>query len=1526
MAKKADKFARFKAARAAKSSLAVFDNDDEDYNLYDEVDEDEYRKHKRDELLKDDFVVQDNGEGYVDNGVDEWDSRTHNYYSEEESNGGDDGSEGGEGNGDGKGAKKRKRKVKKNPTIAEFLNKNHQNNSSGNNSNLISGKKKLDITSFDDILNDFDVKKSTTSTSNSSFNFLKSGLQKKDIFSSAKKQTFSTPNNSSLKRENAFSLFKNDDFSSHKKLKISSDNNVDDSFTIEQPSSPIVFKKDTMDGDIGMADISKIKNLTSGKDPLSPLIKETEEIELEKLDDDNDNEEEEDDDDDDDIIVSRRPRAATSRVDRSVNLAATKKLPTVKSTHLNSSPIGSLTNLSSNGLTSSPTRTSTVTKLSSDDIIELDEDEENPSFKMYWLDYAEVGNSLLLFGKMKTKNNELVSGVVQINNIARNLYFLPRKFRQTDDGLTDEKVTALDVHEEIVPLLLEKYGLDSLRAKPEVKKYAFELPNIPREETEYLKVLLPYDTPKNSRLTLPSELEGETFSHLFGSNNSIFETFVLERNIMGPCWLEFKNGDFKSLQNISHCRVEVSINSPNECVVMKDQLPSPPLNVVSISVQTTMNSKSNKQEIAAVSLAVYKDLPQDLPIDENLQPNDTVTLVRNIAFPPGILPLAKQQNFNLRTFKDEKTLLNCLCALIKVNDPDTFVGHRLENISLDALVHRMYDLQISTWSNFGRRNRKSWPDRFGSSSNNKNGLNNLQVREIFQGRLLCDIANEMGQSLTTKCQSWDLSEMYQVVCKKTSIDFEINLSNPKILEDANTLMINLKEILKNALISAEIAFRIQILSLSKQLTNLAGNAWSHTLGGTRAGRNEYILLHEFTRNGYIVPDKENRYNRNAEIRAAKTMNDEDRNDDAIATSSKKSKYQGGLVFEPEKGLHKNYVLVMDFNSLYPSIIQEFNICFTTVNRSLSNQDEIPSVPDLGIEQGVLPRLLATLVNRRREVKKLLKDSKSTQAEKIQYDIKQQALKLTANSMYGCLGYVNSRFYAKPLAMLVTNKGREILMDTRQLAESLGLRVIYGDTDSVMIDTGSIDYKEALAIGSEFKAKVNERYRLLEIDVDNVFKKILLHAKKKYAAMNVVSFENNTEVLNLEVKGLDMRRREYCQLSKEVSTYVLNKLLSSKSSNGEDDDSEQTLNEIYDYLTEITSKIKNNEIRIDKYAINTRLSKDPKQYAQGKTMPSVQVALRLRKQGKVIKAGAVITFVITEGDESISAAERARSLQEIMANKSTNEYKPDAQYYLEKQIYAPVERLVERIDSVDLVRIATSLGLDSKKYEHRARSSTASNELQPLESMISDAERFKNSEYLTLQCSCGSSFKFGGIQASKDYMITHHGVQCNRCSTNFSNLRVTSQLEKIIRANISLYYSGWLYCDDVTCGIVTRQISVYGRRCIGHSGKAHGCKGIMRYRYSDKQLYNQLLFFDSIFDVDKAKKRSLKPLYEEQGEEDKENVKPITQGALDALCEQNRDFFDICRGVINRYLNNSGRRYVDMGSIFEFMVPEQKAVN
>ncbi len=224
---------------------------------------------------------------------------------------------------------------------------------------------------------------------------------------------------------------------------------------------------------------------------------------------------------------------------------------------------------------------------------------------------------------------------------------------------------------------------------------------------------------------------------------------------------------------------------------------------------------------------------------------------------------------------------------------------------------------------------------------------------------------------------------------------------------------------------------------------------------------------------------------------------------------------------------------------------------------------MPELPSSDLPTGILPQILGNLVQRRKAVKSLMKDQHATPLQLQQWDIRQKALKLTANSMYGCLGQTVARFFAKPLAMLITSRGREILQSTVELAASENLevrhfhkgvlavavhgvyegligfyslnmsQVVYGDTDSIMIYTNSEVLPDVKKIGQAFKKLVNQRYKLLELDIDGCYQRMLLLKKKKYAALMVEEKDGKLET-KLETKGLDMVRRDWCGLSKDVS--------------------------------------------------------------------------------------------------------------------------------------------------------------------------------------------------------------------------------------------------------------------------------------------------------------------------------------------------------------------------------------------------------
>ncbi len=670
--------------------------------------------------------------------------------------------------------------------------------------------------------------------------------------------------------------------------------------------------------------------------------------------------------------------------------------------------------------------------------------------------------------------------------------------------------------------LRSKHGIKAIMARWVLRNYAFELPDVPKE-SRYLKVRYGFDEPK-----LPMDTSGKTFSHVFGTNTSAFEIFVLKRRIMGPCWLKLEDVTVGSETPQSWCKLEVSVSEPKSVSIFADSdnnapRETPPLNVLSLSLRTVINVKENKKEIICASTRLWNDFTLDDPKPLEQAPSQVRTFVRALGgkFPTGFEKLAASSPSKIVSIKFERGLINALLAYIQHSDPDVIVGHELTGVGLDVLLHRMRDLKADHWSRIGRLRRSKWP-----------GLSQYRNPTLLTGRLICDIASDCGKSMITST-TWSLTEMASTHLQIQRDDIDPDeTASVFVNDDPKQVLLFLQHNDMDCYLQMAVAHKVQMLPVTKQLTNIAGNSWARTLGGGRAERNEFILLHDFYERKFVCPDKMSAFEKRSATKSKKAE-DEDENS-GQAAPTKKDKFKGGLVFEPKRGLCDKFVLVMDFNSLYPSIIQEWNVDFTTVDRSdaaIVEEDAIPNVPSSDVERGVLPTLIAKLVDKRREVKRLMKDKRASPSSLAQWNVKQLALKLTANSMYGCLGFEHSRFYARPLAALTTSKGREILTETRELAESLSLEVIYGDTDSVMINTHASNFDEAMKIGHDFKLAVNKRYKLLEIDIDAVFQRMLLLQKKKYAALKV---EDDGKTTSKEIKGLDMKRREYSILSKDAS--------------------------------------------------------------------------------------------------------------------------------------------------------------------------------------------------------------------------------------------------------------------------------------------------------------------------------------------------------------------------------------------------------
>lgn len=183
-----------------------------------------------------------------------------------------------------------------------------------------------------------------------------------------------------------------------------------------------------------------------------------------------------------------------------------------------------------------------------------------------------------------------------------------------------------------------------------------------------------------------------------------------------------------------------------------------------------------------------------------------------------------------------------------------------------------------------------------------------------------------------------------------------------------------------------------------------------------------------------------------------------RNDDfpqaeASTQSSTDKKYEGAIVIEPQKGIHFN-VTVVDFASLYPSIIKTKNISYETVRCSHQEcmTNMIPQTKHWSCtkKSGIASLLIGSLKELRVGHFKKLSKKATDEKEKQQYETISEALKVFLNASYGVIGAEIFTLYYLPTAEAVTAYGRDIIMDTVNKAKGSGMNVIYGDTDSIFI--------------------------------------------------------------------------------------------------------------------------------------------------------------------------------------------------------------------------------------------------------------------------------------------------------------------------------------------------------------------------------------------------------------------------------------------------------------------------------------------
>ncbi|MCP9258033.1 DNA polymerase [Dirofilaria immitis] len=572
----------------------------------------------------------------------------------------------------------------------------------------------------------------------------------------------------------------------------------------------------------------------------------------------------------------------------------------------------------------------------------------------------------------------------------------------------------------------------------------------------------------------------------------------------------------------------------------------------------------------------------------------------------------------------------------------------------------------------------------------------------------------------------------------------------------------------DAWLSLAVIVELNALPLFVQITKIVGG----------------VLVRIF-KAGYVAPNKyqlDSKKKKQSGTVNAQNINNH--SEDCIKMlHSHKGQYVGGLVLEPKVGLYDTFVLLLDFNSLYPSIIQEYNICFTTVDLSkksdfTEDENEIPELPK-DTNEGILPCEIRSLVERRRD-----------------YDIRQMALKLTANSMYGCLGFQQSRFYAKPLAALITAQGREILMHTKDLVEKSGYSVIYGDTDSVMINTGFSklsELQQVKKLGNDIKKIINQSYKKMEIDIDSIFMKLLLLKKKKYAGLAVDL--NDERITKREIKGLDIVRRDYSFIAKQVGNEILDIILSVQSQS-----CDEITEQIYNHLRKLKEKIDQELLEISLFQIFKQLTRNPDQYTNINVQPHAAVAQRLNATGNFkFHRGDTVGYIICEDGSGKSATQRAYHLTEVQDNK---DLKIDFHYYMTQQILPVVSRLCVPIEGCSESWVAQALGLESLAYrKHAVYNENVNREEQSLCFPHYNLDCCASFEFVCPNDGCGHKFVVRECLVHDDNDGQRPWLnECSVCHTSLLcfGAYLCNQLQ------LTLDKSSYI-CDDIGCAYRSRTL-------------------------------------------------------------------------------------------------------------------------
>ena len=672
----------------------------------------------------------------------------------------------------------------------------------------------------------------------------------------------------------------------------------------------------------------------------------------------------------------------------------------------------------------------------------------------------------------------------------------------------------------------------------------------------------------------------------------------------------------------------------------------------------------------------------------------------------GVVDSSDTENATI-WLENEKELLTKTFEVINQYDPDFITGYNISDFDIPYLLERVAALKKRG------TNIRAVITRDGSSVYSRKF--GLTVKTEVTGRIIADALPLVRRNFSLK--QYTLRNAAKELLGREKLDVPVMEMEAYWHDSGEKLARFINYSRRDSELAIGLLLQLKMLDKYIALSRITNSVIQEVLDGGQTSMVEQVMLKEYGRHQRVMPIKPD----------GEAYEDRDSEDEL----------KGGAVLDPVRGLHEN-VIILDYKSLYPTIMMAHNLCYTTLIGSMNElaalglkESDVEVTPTGGIfvknsvVKGIVPSILEDLLNRRMLTKKQMKQTTDEQ-EILALDATQMALKILLNSYYGYTGYARARLYSMEMASSVTSIGRENILNTEKIiTEDIGkiylyenkawleseikdefksknmtvesdfntgtisdldsavisktvriirLSVVYGDTDSVFMhcapDSDEKEFRpeeftpdDAALVGSKAASIVTASLPPpMELEFEAVARRAVLIAKKRYAQW---LFERSgTGWTNkIKVKGMETVRRDWCELTSETLTRVLELVLM-------EGDVEEAVKHVRSVTGSLRSlNLKGNPEFINKLILTKNYSKKTDNYKN--KQPHLTVVEKIKQRtGISTPIGTRVPFVIISGKGLF--VERAEDPDHVLKHNIPI----DTEYYIMKQILPPVERILE----------------------------------------------------------------------------------------------------------------------------------------------------------------------------------------------------------------------------------------------------------